>query len=585
MFYKFTVDMPSAKGKIITRKKKDGSYVLYQYGQAYVKEKRYAIPKRALIGKLADEPGKMHPNEKFSQYFPDAVLPEELPEADRSCSLRIGTYAAIKKVMEDYKLPEMLYKRFGDKAGLLLDLVSYLIVDEDNAGQYYPDYAYSHPLFSENMHIYGDSTVSRFLSSVTEGQTLGFLEDWNKGRDRRQRIYISYDSTNKNCQAGDISLLEFGAAKDDRSIPIFNVAIAYDKTNRVPLLYEEYPGSIVDVSQLTFLVDKVNEYGYKKVGFILDRGYFSKENIQYMDANGYSFIVMAKGCKELVSSLVMKYRNTFETDQKCKIAAYKAYGTTFQAKMYEEDEKERYFHIYYNPSRMAAEREKVEIKVKRLGDFLEKNIGSTATFGREYTKYFTLRYAKDKTLASVTEKADAIQRELELCGYYCIITSEKMTAAEALIQYKGRDISEKLFRSDKSFIGSRSMRVQSEEAMSAKLFIEFIALIVRNRIYCLLKDTMVKIEKNQNYLTVPAAIRELEKIEMVRRTQGMYRLDHAVTRKQKTILSSFGMDVDSIRKTANEIGNTLANSKDEPKEMEDADDGEEEIDSNDQQED
>ncbi|SFR86357.1 hypothetical protein SAMN02910262_02260 [[Clostridium] aminophilum] len=41
-----------------------------------------------------------------------------------------------------------------------------------------------------------------------------------------------------------------------------------------------------------------------------------------------------------------------------------------------------------------------------------------------------------------------------LCGYFCIITSEKMTASQALVQYKGRDISEKLFRSDKTFIGS-----------------------------------------------------------------------------------------------------------------------------------
>lgn len=69
-----------------------------------------------------------------------------------------------------------------------------------------------------------------------------------------------------------------------------------------------------------------------------------------------------------------------------------------------------------------------------------------------------------------------------------------MTASDALIHYKGRDISEKLFSSDKSFIGSKSMRVQSNEALSAKIFIEFIALIVRNRIYNLLKDTLLKAE-------------------------------------------------------------------------------------------
>ena len=112
-----------------------------------------------------------------------------------------------------------------------------------------------------------------------------------------------------------------------------------------------------------------------------------------------------------------------------------------------------------------------------------------------------------------------------------------MTASEALIHYKGRDVSEKLFRADKTFIGSRSMRVQSVQALSAKIFVEFIALIVRNRIYNLLKEMMLRLETKPNYMTVPAALRELEKIEMVRRNNGQYRLDHAVTRKQKTILS------------------------------------------------
>ncbi len=91
------------------------------------------------------------------------------------------------------------------------------------------------------------------------------------------------------------------------------------ETNRIPLFYEEYPGSVTDVSQFTFMVDKVLEYGYKQIGFILDRGYFSKENIRYIDENGYSFIIMCKGCKTLVSSLVLENRGTFEAKREAAI--------------------------------------------------------------------------------------------------------------------------------------------------------------------------------------------------------------------------------------------------------------------------
>lgn len=559
MYYDFTVRIPSVQGKIITKKKGTATYVLYQYGTQYNSEKKYAVPQRAIIGKLNDSDNLfMYPNERFQDFFPDTTLPEELPEAHRSCALRIGTYSVIRYVLNEYKLPELLRKQFPEDCGLLLDLVAYLIVEEENAGQYYPDFAFNHPLFSESMRIYSDSKVCRFLKSVTKEQTIGFLADWNARRDRKQRIYISYDSTNKNCQAGDIDIIEYGKAKVDQGQPIFNVAVAYDKTDRVPLFYEEYPGSITDVSQFTYMVDKVNEYGYKKVGFILDRGYFSKENIRYMEENDHAFIIMVKGQKDLVSSLVMQHRNSFETDRDAAIRSYRVYGKTVASKLYEDDTKDRYFHLYFNPSKQASEREHLEQVIEKMKLFMDKHIGEVLQLSKVYDHYFKLHYDKKGHLLSYEERAYIIKRELELCGYFCIITSEKMTAAQALIHYKGRDISEKLFSADKSFIGSKSMRVQTAEALSAKLFIEFIALIVRNRIYNLLKETMLRLETKPNYMTVPAAIRELEKIEMVRRSKGQYKLDHAVSKRQKIILSAFGMNDDSIRSIATEIGNLLA---------------------------
>ena len=142
-------------------------------------------------------------------------------------------------------------------------------------------------------------------------------------------------------------------------------------------------------------------------------------------------------------------------------------------------------------------------------------------------------------------------------------------------------MSEKLFRADKSYIESRSMRVHSSEAISAKIFVEFVALIVRNRIYNLLKEMMLRMETDPKYMTVPAALRELEKIEMVRRNKGRYRLDHAVTKKQKVILSSFGLNDEDIRHYAEEISTLLVASKslieNENLQMEEDEDGEEEI--------
>ena len=54
-----------------------------------------------------------------------------------------------------------------------------------------------------------------------------------------------------------------------------------------------------------------------------------------------------------------------------------------------------------------------------------------------------------------------------------------MTAEEAINLYKSRDVSEKLFRGDKSYMGARAERVYGNVSLETKLFIELIALIIR----------------------------------------------------------------------------------------------------------
>lgn len=558
MYLDVHVKVPEIKGLITRQCIKGTTYINYEYDRIYDKERRFNIPKRATIGKLTEE-GLMIPNENFRKYLPEEKLPGEKSRSRRSSCLRVGAWFIIRKIMEDYRMPELLSHFFTSRdLGLFLDLMAYSLVSENNSGQYYPDYAYNHPLFTDGMRLYSDSKVSDFLNSMTDDQSIGFLNFWNESRKRGDRIYISYDSTNKNCQAGDIDIVEFGKAKDDLRLPVFNYSIAYDCENRVPLFYEEYPGSIVDVSQLQFMLEKAKGYGYKKVGFVLDRGYFSKANIGYMDDCGYDFVLMVKGMARLVNALVLINKGTFETSRECVIREYKVYGKTVKSRLYAEDTRDRYFHIYHSTGRQHAEREAFETQMDRFNKYLKKNEGGQISGTDALETYFDLFFdSKKKVFLFAKEKVEIIERELTLCGYFVIVTSEEMTAREALLLYKSRDDSEKLFRGDKSYLGDKSLRVYSDESASAKIFIEFVALIVRNKLYTYLKSAMLKDERKYNYMTVPAAIRELEKIEMIRRTDNIYRLDHAVTATQKAILSAFGLNKDFVMECADKLSEQL----------------------------
>ncbi len=560
MYLDFLVKIPFVQGKITRRKKKDVVYIEYEYDRIYDPVRQYTFPKRVTIGKLSEtDPELMQPNQNFLKYFPDAELPETKNRTSRSSCLRVGAYFVLRKIIEEYNLIELLGGYFEQRdLGLFLDLAVYSIIAENNAAQYYPDYTYNHPLFTNGMKQYSDSTVSDFLNSVADDQSIGFLNSWNETRNHREKIYISYDSTNKNCQAGDIEMVEFGHPKVDVGQPVFNYAVAYDTHNQEPLFYEKYPGSLNDISQLQFMLDKAFGYGYKKIGFILDRGYFSCENIQYMDKCGYSFVIMVKGMASLVNELVLEHKGTFESKRVNNIYEYGVYGKTVKHRLYAGDKKERYFHLYHSISKESADRAGIENRLNQMTLYLKKYQNKVKEFGPGFEKYFNLHY-DEKTQAFVLpeERCSVVERELDLAGYFCIITSEKMSAKEAIELYKSHDTSEKLFRGDKSYLGNKSIRVYSEESARAKIFVEFVAMILRCKMYIKLKEEMKKLEKKPNYMTVPAALKELEKIEMVRQLDNVYRLDHAVTANQKTILNAFGLDANHIKNYASELSKEL----------------------------
>lgn len=343
-----------------------------------------------------------------------------------------------------------------------------------------------------------------------------------------------------------------------------------EELNKIPLLIidelsylrmDKEKESINDASQFRCMIDKARGYGYRKCAFILDRGYFIPANIRYMDENGYDFIIMVKGMKELVNGLVMEHRNTFETDRRCSIAEYGAYGKTVETKVFASDEKDRYVHIYYSPSKSASERSSLEKSIERTRKVLKRCEGKVKELDKSYERYFELQYEKkgkkDQRFVCAIERRGEIEKQLKLCGYFCIITSQEMDAKDALRIYKSRDESEKLFMVDKTFLGGSSMRVHSAESAEAKIFIEFIALIIRNRIYRLLKDEMIRSGMQANYMTVPTAIKELDKMEMIRQVGDVYKRDHALTKTQKTILRAFGMDSNDVTRQEKMIAEEL----------------------------
>lgn len=571
MIYKKPLEYPSDNAKVTKKHLKSGTYIYFEVGREYNSNTKHTTPKRVCIGKLdPQDEHRMFPNEKFFTYFPDTVFiddKDDEKDKTRSSCISIGAFIAIKIIVKRLKVDEYLSQVIEDPiaCGLFLDFAAYEILAQSNVAQHFPTYAFRHPLFAKDMIIYSDSKLSEFFNSITDDQRQTFLNCWNAERNKKERIYVSYDSTNRHTKAGEIEEAEYGKAKDGLSEPIINQGIAYNCTNREPLFYESYPGSIVDVSMLKFMVAKSKAYGYKNIGFILDRGYFSRENLFFIDHYNYAFIIMAKGSAAFLRSLVEEAMGTFEVERRNLIQKFMVYGTTIHRKLFPNDERDRIrnIHVYYNEYDAAIQRNRFEKSIFKLQKQLDKRLGkktSPVTL-KGYSKYFDLNF-KDGIFESFKEKDEVIEEEKFWMGYFCIVTSEEMTAKQALYLYKGRDHSEKLFLSDKSFLGNETYRVDTEESKDTKEWIGFVAEIIRNKIYTYLIDEQEKMDTRSNLLTVPAALGELGKYEICKQLEGGYHIDHALTKKQKIILSALNIKVKEVEEEASKICSTLNKNND-----------------------
>ena len=564
MYYSQKVKIPKKGSKVYALKKDKYIYVYYETGRTYDRKTQKTSPKRVSIGKLDDiNDTEMWPNEQYLKYFGDNVEEVEKEVVHKmDASVKAGTMMLLDRIVEEYGMKERLVDigLSSSKADLLLDVASYMIIENSNVAQHYEGYAYNHVLFDEDNHGYSDSTIGRlFGKDLDDNYITNFTNAWCGRKDKDSPIYISYDSTNKNCQSGDILIAEYGHAKDDADKPIINYSMAYDCTNSEPLFYELYPGSINDVVQLSSMIEKASSYKFRKLRFILDRGYFSEENFKEMRANDYEYLIMFKNdrSREFSRSMIDKARGTFEDRSRNYSNAYRNFGTTVHGCFLGMD---HWIHIYFSQERKSCAMTQIMQDVADAEKYLIANTGKRCSLTDDCRKYFDCEMAGG-VLKSWKPANDRIDTMISYCGYFIILSSYETDYREALKLYKSRDVSEKVFRSDKSFLGNRTMKVESEEVLKGKTFTSFIAQILRNRMHKHISTYALSSERKQNWMNVEALIEEMEKITLAVGGDGRYRLYNSISARQKEILSAFGITESNARNMIAEMERKLTEAR------------------------
>ena len=459
---KIQVEMPPHCVKV----PRNGTTYIQYTVRAYRNEKGKPTSERIAIGKLDEKTGKLIPNRNYYEIFKKKD-PEALPELVRSN----GVYLLFSGICRKLGLEKHLSQLYPDEWKRILTVAQYMLT-EGNVMYYLPDW--QDETISYEKERLSDQAISRLFSGIdTEGRMM-FFRGWMKDHYRGE--YLAYDVTSISSYSKRMERLEWGYNRDKECLPQINMAMYYGEESELPLYYRVYPGSITDKTHLRYMMEDSGFLDVKRIKYVMDRGFYSAENLRYMVENGNRFVIAFPGSLKYIRELILRRRNELINRSECHLGMGMTYGKTYEI----SDLGFRMnVHLYYDPQKAAMESDRLYRELSKIENEL-RQMEEPPDRKLHYDKYFFINRSKDGKLGYIRNHK-AIDEALSLCGFFAIgETDFKKTAAEILTLYRRRDVVEKSFDDLKNTLDMSRMHVQTEQTADGKLFCSFIALIVQS---------------------------------------------------------------------------------------------------------
>lgn len=514
----------------IIKCKSNGSTYIYHIIRNYRNDKGQPTNDRISIGKLDEESGMLLPNRNYFEiYAPDdaQTKPPEI-ESIKSC----GVTFTVDGLLKELGLIDVMQKKFPKHVNQIIALAEYMLC-EGNVMSYYEDWC-------DEVYPYGgvklsSSDISRVFQAIDYKSRMAFFRIWIYARNPGE--YISYDVTSFSSYAKGIEALEWGYNRDKESLPQLNLAMYYGQESMLPLYYCVYPGSVPDKTHLEYMLRDNTMIGCRQgIKYVLDRGFFTTDNLQLMNEAGARFIISVPNSSLFAKDLIDKYRNQIVNHSECKLGKDLPYAK----EVIREDFGMRVkAHVYYNPAKAATEEEILFGEIERRESAL-KEMSEPPARNLHYDRYFKINRSKEGSVGFIrdTEKINTIISRL---GFFIIIETDfKMSSLEVLTTYRQRDVVEKSFDDLKNELDMKRLHCHSDETLEGKMFVAFFALILRSCLQNKLRNYM-----SETNLTFSSVLKELRKIKYVYTNEGK-RLLSPITKKQRDILTACGLTSASV---------------------------------------
>jgi hypothetical protein len=458
---KFKVKLPQ-KGIIVA---KTGKYpYVYHVDATYRNSRGVPTNKKRSIGKLDNETGMLIPNKTYyeiyesKQYENDEKSVFLLPEIHENqisygAVKTIGLIAVIMTVLDRLGVTKILKAIIGEsRYQMTVTIIAYML-SEGNVMQYIDDFCENNS-FDKGIT---DRDVSQLFSSLSNAERMSFFREWVSLNSQNE--YIAYDVTSFSTYAKNIDDAEYGYNRDNESLPQINMALYMGQTSLLPMFYVTYNGSVVDKTHLEYMMAYNAELGIENVSFIMDRGFASTDNAEFMRSEGYPFILGASHSIKAIQQAFTENKDFVQSSQ-TYILSEKVYGLAVKGRYYRIDAT---LHIFYDPATVSQQTADFFRKIEVLENELSQLKILNDSQVKKYTKYFKItKFENGFSYERNYIKINDIHGRL---GYFFILTNKHLTPREVISIYRKRDVIEKGFDEIKNGLVLQDASIASQEKM------------------------------------------------------------------------------------------------------------------------
>ena len=520
--------------------KRIGVTYAYESISYWDKEKKQSRSKRRLIGIVDPETGEIKPTTKKKRSLSNQEAPPaETPWLYAKRTFYGATYL-FDCIGKETGVTEDLKSSFPDSYQQILSIAYYLILEDKNPLSRFPKWSNLH------RHPYGETISSQqsseLFANISESQRMHFFR--LQGKRKLEKEYWAYDTTSISSYSESLRQVRYGKNKDGDQLPQINLALLFGEESFLPFYYKKLAGNISDVSTIKQLLKDMEFLGCSKVKLVMDRGFYSKTNINALLTEHLKFLIGVKLSLKYVNQELDKVRGVIHSWQYFLPDA-EAFGLTVpiqweyrRKRPYKQDEvfenRRMYLHIYYDTLKALDDERRFTTLIYQLnGELITGN--RVMKHEALYAKYFDVKTTPVRG-QKVVAKEDVIANARKNFGFFALMGNEAMDAGMALQLYRNKDLVEKAFDNVKNRLDMRRMNVSSELSLDGKLFVEFIALIFISYLH----KAMLNAHLYTKY-TMHELLDDLEAIERFDR-QGYTPQLGEITDKQMGIFEQLNFD-------------------------------------------